>query len=171
MFCFYWPGSSCPEPQLDQCWVGQTDLGPQSLLGCRLCCRAAMTSSTVGDHTVRLITMFLTFKERSYQTGHKRADLYNGILSSFLRGHKRGEYIIQFWVCKVNTPWFWSWGWRPHWVSVQERWPSNSCWVSWAIGSFLSAASAPWTWKGYADPAQGLPVAHPTLLQGFPHHF
>ena len=44
---------------------------------------------------------------------------------------------------KTSIPWFWSWGWRPHLVTVQGHWPSSSCWVSWATGFFLSAVSAP----------------------------
>lgn len=68
----------------------------------------------------------------------------------------------------VSAPWFWSWGWRPHWGNARERWPSGSCWVRWATGSSPSAASASWTWRGFAPPAPRPPETWPTRWRESP---
>lgn len=80
---FNWPGSSYPKPHWDQCWVGQTGWGPQSLLGCQHCCLAVKTSSTerkqVDSWEKHVEKKALkTFDKCSYQFHHKRAGLYKG---------------------------------------------------------------------------------------------
>lgn len=75
-------------------------------------------------------------------------------------------------VCSIsiNAPWSWSWGWHPHWGSAQEHWPLGSCWARWATGSSPFAASASWTWRGFAQPALRPPVTRPTRWRESPRH-
>lgn len=76
--------------------------------------------------------------------------------------------VFQCLICFFSAPLSWSWGWRPRWGSARERWPSGSCWGRWATGSSPSAASASWTWRGFAPPAPRPPGTRPTRWRESP---
>lgn len=77
-----------------------------------------------------------------YLSCHKMADWHKRRAPAKLSFLQRLNFLLQFDI-KINAPWFWSWGWHPRWATVQEHWPSNSCWANWATESFLSVVSAP----------------------------
>lgn len=147
---FNWPGSSYPEPLWDQCWVGQTGWGPQSLLVYRRCCLAVKTSST--EETKKQMNKsklkdFNVYLSNWPQEGRliQRNDSSQHHCCLHRPETVRGRslfFLLQF-DMKIYAPQSWSWGWRLRWVTVREHWPSSSCWVSWATESSLSAVSGP----------------------------